>query len=218
MVKDKISTEWYPNLAYAIGLLVTDGNLSKDGRHIDLTSKDIEQLDNFNKSLGIQKKISQKKSGLGNVSSRIQFSNTKFYLFLVSIGITPNKSKTIGKIDVPDEYFFDFLRGHFDGDGSFYSYKDKRWKNSVMYYLCFTSASKDHIFWIRDKIFELCGARGSLVKSKGNTAYQLKYAKKETLILVGKLYYNNRVLCLNRKAQNIKNTICAGGEMVYTYA
>ncbi|MBI4994022.1 hypothetical protein HZC21_00030 [Candidatus Peregrinibacteria bacterium] len=30
--------KWTPALAYAIGLLATDGNLSKDGRHITMTS------------------------------------------------------------------------------------------------------------------------------------------------------------------------------------
>lgn len=217
-MKNSISTEWCPNLAYAVGLLVTDGNLSKDGRHIDFTSKDREQLSNFQKSLNLDIKISEKKSGAGNISLRTQFSNVRFYEFLHSIGLTPNKSKSIGKINIPDKFFFDFLRGHLDGDGCFYSYKDTRWRSSYTYYLCFSSASETHILWIRSKINELCNIRGSLVKSPKNAAFQLKYAKKESFVLVGKLYYNNEVLCLSRKAQKIKKTICAGGEMVYTYA
>jgi hypothetical protein len=43
----KTKIKWSSNFAYAIGLLVTDGNLSKDGRHIELTSKDKEQIINF---------------------------------------------------------------------------------------------------------------------------------------------------------------------------
>lgn len=31
---------WSPEIAYAVGLLTTDGSLSIDGRHIDFTSKD----------------------------------------------------------------------------------------------------------------------------------------------------------------------------------
>ena len=46
-----VSTEWNPGLAYAVGLLASDGSLSCDGRHIDLTSIDIDQLENFNKAL-----------------------------------------------------------------------------------------------------------------------------------------------------------------------
>ena len=40
-----------PDLSYIIGLITTDGNLSKDGRHFDFTSKDIEQVKNFKKIL-----------------------------------------------------------------------------------------------------------------------------------------------------------------------
>ena len=35
----KIKIKWSSKFAYAMGLLATDGNLSKDERHIDFTSK-----------------------------------------------------------------------------------------------------------------------------------------------------------------------------------
>ena len=41
------NVSWNKNLAYAVGLITTDGCLSKDGRHIDLTSKDINLLKDF---------------------------------------------------------------------------------------------------------------------------------------------------------------------------
>ncbi len=44
---EKINIQWSPELAYAIGLLVADGCLSKDGRHIDFTSKDLELVESF---------------------------------------------------------------------------------------------------------------------------------------------------------------------------
>ena len=69
--------------------------------------------------------------------------------FLISIGLTSAKSKTIPKLKIPKEYYVDFLRGCFDGDGSFYSYFDPRWKSSFMFYISFTSASKSFIDWIR---------------------------------------------------------------------
>lgn len=36
----KIKIKWSPKFAYCIGLITSDGNLSKDGRHISFTSKD----------------------------------------------------------------------------------------------------------------------------------------------------------------------------------
>lgn len=207
MIPSQNRLRWYPNLAYAVGLITTDGCLSSDGRHIDISSKDIQQLENFSLCMRRSYKISEKRSGTGNLCHRIQFSNVSFYRFLIKIGLTPNKSKTLGKIDVPEKFFFDFLRGHFDGDGTFYAYNDPRWKNSRMFYLCFDSASERHIIWLRQKIQDLVGVKGSLTKTKNNSAYQLKYAKKETMELITKLYYNNDVICLSRKRNKIYSYI-----------
>lgn len=100
--KGRVSTEWSPRLAYVVGLLATDGNLSKDGRHIELTSKDRSQLETFIRCLGLSVKISEKTSGYtGNKITRVAFGDVLFYRWLVSIGLTPNKSKTLGPLKVP---------------------------------------------------------------------------------------------------------------------
>ena len=67
---------------------------------------DIEQLDNFNKALGIKVKISTKQVAIGRSCTHIQFSDALFHEFLISIGVTPAKSKTISMVDVPQNYFF----------------------------------------------------------------------------------------------------------------
>lgn len=202
----KVKIVWSPGFAYAIGLLVTDGNLSKDGRHIDLTSKDKDQLENFINSLNIKVNITSKHSGAGKKHLRVQFGDRLFYDFLMGIGLMPNKTKIIGAVKIPDEYFFDFLRGHFDGDGTFYSYWDSRWKSSFMFYTVFISASKKHILWLREKIFKRLHIRGHVTKARNNPCYQLKYAKKESLIVIDKLYYPKAV-CLSRKLLKIKSAL-----------
>lgn len=53
---DSISLIWNTKFAYAVGLMTTDGCLSKDKRHIDFTSKDLEQILNFQKCLNIHVK------------------------------------------------------------------------------------------------------------------------------------------------------------------
>src|SRR3989344_1307801 len=152
--KGKVKIRWSPNFAYAVGLIVTDGNLSSSGRHIILVSKDLEQINNFTKALNI-KSIKIGKTIGGSAKSwafRLQFGDVLFYKFLNTIGITKAKSKTIGVLKIPKEYFFDYLRGCFDGDGCFYSYWDKRWKSSFMFYLQFVSASRKYIFWLQNEI------------------------------------------------------------------
>src|SRR3989344_1486204 len=192
----KVKIRWSPEFAYAIGLLTTDGNLSKDGRHLDFTSKDREQLINFMKCLCIRNKIGFKSSGFRNKKyTRIQFGDVLFYNFLLSIGLMPKKSKRIGILKIPTSYFFDFLRGHLDGDGTFYSYWDPRWRSSFMFYTVFISASKAHIMWLQKKIQGLIGLQGHITgKGKERTIYQLKYAKTESLVLLKKIYYSRSVM------------------------
>ncbi len=115
--------KWSPDFAYAIGLIVTDGCLYGDGRHINLTSKDLEMIKNFLVALKIDVHIGRKSNG-SNAEKKyyvVQFSDVLFYEFLKTIGLMPNKTKIMKEIVVPKKYFRDFLRGHFDGDGSVYS-------------------------------------------------------------------------------------------------
>ena len=205
--KKIINEKWNSNLAYAIGLIATDGCLSKDGLLIDLTSKDREQLENFSKCLGVDFNIGNKWNSNGDKHLRIQFKNRFFYDFLLSIGLTPRKSLTIGKLEIPDKYFFDFLRGCFDGDGCFYSYWDSRWRSSHMFYLEFTSASEKHIYWIQREIKKHTNMIGHITGRKKKVFFQLKYAKKEAMEIIQKMYYNSNLVCLSRKKIKIKKAL-----------
>ncbi|MBU6323488.1 MAG: hypothetical protein KGI41_02100 [Patescibacteria group bacterium] len=204
---------WSPELAYAVGLIATDGNLSSDGRHLSLTSKDIEQLKNFMQCIGKKVQIGKKKSSYtGNTTTHVQFGDVVLYDFLLGIGLTPNKTKTIGALDIPDEYFFDFLRGHHDGDGSFYSYYDPRWRSSFMFYLSFISASRAHVEWIRTELERRLKVCGHLTASTRSSVIQLKYAKAEALKILKRMYQKPHVVCLSRKRLKIAKALRIVGE------
>jgi hypothetical protein len=204
----KLKIKWSSEFAYAIGLLTTDGNLSIDGRHISFSSKDKELVEKIKYCLNLSNKITRKARG-GEIKKKyylIQFGDVNFYHFLLKIGLMPNKSKILSQVFVPDEYFFDFLRGHFDGDGTCYSYWDPRWRSSYMYYLVFLSASKKHILWLRRKIKNLVGVRGHITGDGQNVVFQLKYAKKESNKIIQRLYYQN-CICLERKLLKIQRIL-----------
>ncbi len=199
---------WTSDLAYAIGLITTDGSLSIDGRHINLTSKDLEQIQTFADILHLTNKIGTKKSSATSNKTyyQIQFGNIKFYKFLLSIGLTPNKSKSVGALKIPDTYFADFLRGHLDGDGYTYSYWDRRWKNSFMLYTGFYSASESHIEWIFERVKTLYGIQG-VIKHSNNSVFQLIFAKKSSVLLLEYLYYDSDIACLERKRFKIEQQL-----------
>ena len=206
----KVKIEWSANFSYAIGLIVTDGCLYNDGRHMSLTTKDIEQARNFKKCLDIKVKIGLKGSSSSKEKKyyHVQFGDVVFYKFLYSLGITSVKSKTISEIYIPDKHFFDFLRGCFDGDGCFYSYYDPRWRSSHMFYLTFSSASLKHVLWLQKEICKRLLTKGHISKSKREgSIFNLRYAKKEALEIIKKMYYNHRVVSLSRKRLKIKRAL-----------
>lgn len=204
---------WTPELAYAIGLITTDGSLSKDRRHIDFTSKDKVLIETFKKCLHLNNKICKKVRGTQPKKEyyRIQFGNVIFYRWLIKLGLTPNKSKTISDLKIPDKYFFDFLRGHLDGDGDINTYQDNYhfFKNQNYIYnrifIRFRSASKNHVEWLREKINKNISLKGHFNKQRQfrsgrvTNIWILKFGKKDSMKLLPLLYHDKKIPCLIRK-------------------
>jgi hypothetical protein len=189
-LKNINNSEWTPNKAYAVGLITTDGNLSKDGRHIVFVSKDKTLVKLFRQCLSLKNKISVKTSGFSKGKGKYystQFGNREFYKELLAIGLCPNKSKVLTELRIPNHYFPDFLRGHLDGDGTFKVYNDPAFPNCRRLYTVFVSASKKHLFWLRSKILELYGIDGRL--RPATRAWCLTYAKEASKKLLLVLYY-----------------------------
>jgi hypothetical protein len=201
---------WTPNLAYAVGLLVTDGCLSKNKRTTVLVSKDREILENFKICLDIDAKICDHVSGIGNHYLKIQYGSVQFYNWLLKIGLFQAKSYTIGEIAVPDEFFRDYFRGCIDGDGSIQTYEDQynfykgRQYKTQRLFIKLVSASEKHIRWQQSKIEKLTGVRGFITyfqpKIEGHVpVWGLKFAKKKSLCIIQWMYYSADILYLSRK-------------------
>jgi len=190
-----------PNLWYLVGLITTDGCLSSDGRHINITSKDYEFVRVLKDSLGLINKIGVKNKCKVNEAYYLEFSNRNFYEFLLSIGLTPRKSLTQDRVDVPNEMFFDFLRGVIDGDGSIRrwthpSNKKEQWSLSIC------SPSLPFIKWLQSNIEGLFRVKGPIhrdIRERPRVdLFVLKYGKIAAKIILNKCYYRN-CLGLDRK-------------------
>ena len=95
---------WDPEVAYAVGLIATDGNLSRDGRHMSVTSKDRDLIETLRRCLRLSNSISRIQNRTGNFYHKVQWCDRGLYDWLLSIGLTPAKSLTLGPLAVPDEY------------------------------------------------------------------------------------------------------------------
>ncbi len=196
----KVSISWSPALAYAVGLIATDGNLSKDGRHINFTSKDIDSILTFKNCLALENSIGRKARGREEEKRyfQVQFGDVNFYEFLIRLGLTPAKSKTIKSLKIPDNYFADFLRGCVDGDGciGFYSHPESKHPQlRIRLY----SASCAFLEWIKNKIGVTLGISGGWIEKKDGGLVVLTYAKQDSLKLISFLYYDGVEYYLKRK-------------------
>ena len=185
-----------PNLWYLVGLITSDGCLSSDGRHIDITSKNREFIDKIRKAFGISNKIGTKYNSIKQKAFHIQFANRNFYDFLLSIGLMSNKSLNLEYVKVPEVCFYDFLRGVIDGDGGI-----QRWVHHTngreQWNLRVSSGSRKFLAWLQYKIEQNIGVRGRLY-SESITQARLKYGKMAAREIIKKCYYAG-CLGLDRK-------------------
>ena len=198
---------WSSELAYAVGLIATDGNLSPDGRHLAIPSKDLQLLESLRCCLRLENRIVRRVNGRGHIY-RLQWGDRRFYDWLLSIGLTPAKSLTLGQLAVPDDYFADFFRGCVDGDGTILVYTDRfhATKNvSYVYerlYVSLVSGSRPFLSWIQGTIHRLLGVGGAINEHRRpsrRSTYALRYAKGESIRLLTWMYRAPDAPCLVRK-------------------
>jgi hypothetical protein len=199
---------WSAPVAYAIGLIATDGNLSRDGRHISVVSKDLDLLETLRRCLGLQVSVAKFETKRGTVVGRVQWSDRAFYDALLVIGLTSAKSLTLGPLTIPDEYFPDFFRGCIDGDGSVLVYVDRHHtaKNEryvyMRLYVSLVSASQSFIDWMQANVRRLTGLNGAIEVRQSKvrrSLWLLRYAKRESFSLLRWMYYAPDVPSLGRK-------------------
>jgi hypothetical protein len=199
---------WSAETAGLVGVIATDGNLANTGRTMSISSMDVQLLETARRCLGITNRVAPTSGGWGDGGYRVQWGGRRFYRWLVSLGLTPRKSLTLGPLAVPDEYFADFLRGCIDGNGTVLVYTDRYHavkKASYVYrrlYVSLVSASHPFITWLRETIRRLRHLRGAVQarhKPERQPVWVLRYSKKESIHLLRWMYHSPDVPCLLRK-------------------
>lgn len=184
--------------AYFLGLIATDGHISKNGNIIGLSSIDKELIDIF---------IEYCKENINNIyskSPRIDNRNKKPVLKieiccpelktkLIERGITPQKSKTIKSVKVCDSLFRHFLRGVIDGDGS---WSIDKTNNRIVFCIC--SGSNEFLNFIRGKLETLDFKTVKIRWGNGSRVYFLSISTKEYIKLILLLYQDAKYF-LTRK-------------------
>lgn len=194
------------NLWYLVGLITSDGCLSKDGRHINITSKEKDFLFSIKNNYNLVNRIGTKFNCVGKEAYQIQLANISLYEFLLSVGLTPCKSLTLKNLKIDEKYFNDFLRGLIDGDGCI-----RRWFHPTNYNqqwsLRIYSGSKEFIEWLESAINKLYKVKGGLYRGNKNTKLNiLKYGKMAAREILEKCYYDG-AFALERKAKLARSCV-----------
>jgi len=197
---------WSPEFAYVVGLIASDGNLQAKTNEVRLASTDRQIIDLYCRCLGLRPDdVVAHDWGDPSATSvhmrvehrppykkqyHIIFSDYVFRELLEKTGLTPNKSRTLGPLHIPDRYFRDFLRGEFDGDGCWSA--DRRPKRNWLLGII-TSGSRSYLDWLADRILNLAGIRGNA------NGIELRFERESAKLLGHFMYYQAEVPCLGRK-------------------
>ncbi|ALA07266.1 putative endonuclease [Brevibacillus phage SecTim467] len=110
--------EWSPEMAYVLGFIYADGNLSNNRFRIQI--KDLDHIEKLADTLGMDRSyiFTRTDKKYGKESYGISASRRDVAARLIALGVTPNKSRSMTFPEIPKEYLRDFIRGYFDGDGT----------------------------------------------------------------------------------------------------
>jgi hypothetical protein len=119
-IDGKFFSKWSAGMAWALGLLFTDGHIHSNG--VQFTSIDADLLEKVRALFQSSKPI-QKRTQSYNKSKHIYvfaFSHPKIAEDLRKLGLHEKKSLDMVFPEVPEECMRHFIRGCWDGDGSVY--------------------------------------------------------------------------------------------------
>lgn len=138
-INEDFFSKWSADMAYVLGLFITDGCISKTGV-ISLKMNEKALLERVRQAMDSEHEVTPSKYQRGLYC--FSFAREKILKDLSYFGVFPNKSMSVSFPDVPAEFMADFIRGVFDGDGSVFF--DPRSPNCPVR-TKFVSSSKDFI-------------------------------------------------------------------------
>jgi LAGLIDADG-like domain len=199
---------WSDEMAYIVGLTATDGCLYTGRRKINFKSEDRQLVETYLSVLGRTNRVKRAKTRADGVVYFTEFHDSRLYEWFRSVGLTPRKSLTLGAIRVPDAYLVPLARGLMDGDGSILNFVHRPTVKAYPNYryerlrVCFHSASRPHIDWLRGQLRRIAGTTGyvEVAKREGHhDLYKLKYEKAAAVALLTAFYADATAPRLVRK-------------------
>jgi intein-encoded DNA endonuclease-like protein len=181
-INEKFFDNHSKKMWWLVGVIAADGCV-EDRYHYSIAQKDAQFLKQISRLIGYNGPIQQH----GNGVYRLRVSNTYQVNKLIQLGITPRKSLTFQMPNMPSMYFWHFLRGYFDGDGSVYrSCPRVKGRTYRQWWVSFIG-SDAFINALNQKLAMYLSLRKRKIETYNNTAI-IRYSRKSALTILEKIY------------------------------
>ena len=200
-------SNWSPGMAWVLGLLFADGNLKKNKPEFRLNQRNQEGLQKVLNLMRSSHTIAakEKKSYKGMISGKIySFSiyNKKLYNDLLNLGLTPAKSTERKFPDVPPKYMNHFIRGLYDGDGSFHI---NRFDGAIISQ--YRNGSLDFITAVTNILQKELNIPITIHRNKKFNTYYIKIRQKIKELAAYLYKCASEAVYLTEKYENIRNLL-----------
>lgn len=196
-----------PDMGYWLGILGSDGSVnSKENQvYIELQRQDKELLEKLNLTIENERPVKDYETGRGYQNSKLYFYSKQIKQDLIKYNIVPNKTYS-AEYKFPQllnsEYYKDYIRGLFDGDGSI-----KMTGNSITWQV--DVGAIDIAYKIKD-IFKThqIDVEITFLPKKNVTIYRIySYGKEKCQKIYNYLYNTPSCLYLKRKKEKFEELL-----------
>ena len=130
----------------------------------------------------------------------IKISSSKMKSDLLKLGISPNKTMSVGYPLIPENLQNHFMRGVFDGDGCISIHHDKR-DNSNRGQVNICSGSFDFIKEYVDNMVKYCGVKKNNIRQPKGTYYVIDWGGLLDVESFYEFLYKDANIFLKRKKE-----------------
>lgn len=184
--KNKVNEDffktWTYEMAWVLGLFITDGHVNEQIHSVSLSQKDEEVLRKVANYMDADYVLAP--FGKTMITPTLVINSKEIKDDLGRLGIKPNKSLTVPFPKVPEKYLPCFVRGVIDGDG---------WVQKTGYVMNVTTGSLQFAEGLFS-VFQSWNLRSEItitITNKGNSIYRVWVKGKHNLPRLAKIIYKN---------------------------
>jgi intein/homing endonuclease len=197
-IDEDFFNNWSPAFSYFLGFFMADGNIDLKSKavRIKINQKDKYLLEHFANLMKTNRLVASFQN-----CCELRINNLLIIRRLIAVGCIPGNSLN-NKFpeSLPDDYFFDFLRGYIDGDGSIYICKSvaSRQKNVLRMSVLGSETFLKRIVEKIEKSLSL-KSKYAIRQTKSKHLYSVTFNGEFARRICKALYEKSGSVCLERK-------------------